>query len=285
MQNRYAGDLGDFLKLSLIRWMSAGYGKARPLQLGVVWYLVPDESHNADGKHVTYLDVKHRSATRFRSLDPDLYARLASMTKTEPNRSVKGLERCGALPAAAVTFGEPLSFADLATTDKLARASRRQHWLESAMAATAPCDLVFLDPDNGLRSNLHNTPRHRNKSEKHAYLDEINAFLDRGQSVIVYHHADRSAPVPEQATRRLAEVAAECSGRPLAAVRASAGTVRLFLVVAAPGAEQRLTDRLQALTVSAWASELQVYYWNNEARPTNEAPPTGEERPRQGAPP
>ena len=56
MQDRYAGDLGDFLKLGLLRWLVAPSFDAPPHRLGVVWYLAPDESHNADGKHVAYLD-------------------------------------------------------------------------------------------------------------------------------------------------------------------------------------------------------------------------------------
>ena len=53
MQDRYAGDIGDFMKLGLIRALVAG---DPPRRLGVNWYLCADESHNADGKHIGYLD-------------------------------------------------------------------------------------------------------------------------------------------------------------------------------------------------------------------------------------
>ena len=220
---------------------------------------MPDESHNADGKHVAYLDPAHCSASRFRALDPDLYVRLSGMATTEPVRSVAGLERCGALPAGTVTFAESLTFNDLQVSDKASRVARRSTWLDAALAATVGCELVLLDPDNGVRATDHTVSRHRNKSEKHAYVDEIKAFLDRGQSVVVYHHADRSALVPDQAQRRMSEIEAGCGVRPLAAVRASAGTVRLFVVIAAPLHRQRLGDRLRALEGSPWASELRVY--------------------------
>lgn len=55
MQNRYTGDVGDFGTYGLLRALAAPAG-ARPMRLGVVWHLVPDESHNADGKHVGYLN-------------------------------------------------------------------------------------------------------------------------------------------------------------------------------------------------------------------------------------
>lgn len=58
LQNRYVGDVGDFGKYHLLKVLSQGQGTGEgvSLSLGVVWYLVPDESHNADGKHIRYLD-------------------------------------------------------------------------------------------------------------------------------------------------------------------------------------------------------------------------------------
>ena len=50
MQNRYAGDVGDFGKLGMLRALAQS-----DLKVGVNWYLVPDENHNDDGKHIGYL--------------------------------------------------------------------------------------------------------------------------------------------------------------------------------------------------------------------------------------
>ena len=43
MQNRYVGDIGDYLKLGILRALSPGY------RLGVAWWLFPDEAHNGMG--------------------------------------------------------------------------------------------------------------------------------------------------------------------------------------------------------------------------------------------
>jgi hypothetical protein len=59
VQDRYAGDLGDYLKLRLLRWLAPPGALASP-RLGVVWYSTADETHNDDGKHVAYLDPGHR---------------------------------------------------------------------------------------------------------------------------------------------------------------------------------------------------------------------------------
>jgi hypothetical protein len=107
------------------------------------------------------------------------------------------------------------------------------------------------DPDNGIRPARHPVPAHRIRAVKHIYLSELAAFAQRGQSVIVYHHADRTATVEQQAHRRLADLAAGLLVRPVAAVRASRSTSRLFLVGAATASHARyLTERLATLEQS-----------------------------------
>ena len=61
MQDRYAGDVGDFVKLGLLRALSP------ERRLGVAWYRFPDEDHNGDGRHISYLE----QSDRFGALDPD----------------------------------------------------------------------------------------------------------------------------------------------------------------------------------------------------------------------
>lgn len=133
--------------------------------------------------------------------------------------------------------------------------------MEQALAATAACQLIFADPDNGIRPAGHREPAHRPKAVKHAYLDELAGFAQRGQSLVVYHHTDRSAPVDQQARRRLADLTGSVPVQPVAAVRASRGTARLFLIGAASAAHSRhLTGRLTALQHGPWAEELTVYW-------------------------
>jgi hypothetical protein len=79
MQDRHAGDLGEFLKFGLLRWL-APPDSPWP-RLGVIWYRTADEVHNADGKHVACL-TPGRSAGRLCQLDPDPYDRLARIVST-----------------------------------------------------------------------------------------------------------------------------------------------------------------------------------------------------------
>ena len=258
MQDRYAGDLGDFLKFGLL-------GRLAPPdspwpRLGVIWYRTADEAHNADGKHIAYLTPGHRSAGLLRQLDPDLYDRLARVVSAG-QRSTAALASAGVLGAQTRFFGDLLDLADLPASARQARQARRRSWTQRALAATAGCDLIFADPDNGIRPARHPVPAHRTRAVKHAYLSELAAFARRGQSVIVYHHADRTATVAQQAHRRLADLAAGLPVRPVAAARASRGTSRLFLVGAATAAHGRyLTERLTGLERCPWRAELLVHW-------------------------
>lgn len=270
MQDRYAGDLGDFLKFGLLRHLCAGEDNAAALRLGVVWYLVPDESHNEDGKHIAYLQPDGRDAGYFRSLDEPLYQQLARVVKSGV-RSIASLKAAGVLPAGTKSFGRPLDFTQLSARSSADRLSSPNSWIADALAATPGCDLVFADPDNGIRRTSHSIARTRTKAVKHAYLDELAEFAARGQSLVIYHHADHSAPVIEQATRRLADLADEVPGvHPIAAVRASRGSTRLFLVAAAPRHLDHLTSRLSGLASSSWSREFTVYWWNEAPPPARQ---------------
>jgi len=260
MQDRYAGDLGDFLKFGLLRWLVSPSPDAPVHRLGVVWYRVPDEYHNTDGEHIAYLDPASPAGLDLRPLDPDLYDRLRRMVDSG-HRSIASLSTSGVLPRGTISYDPMLTFSGLGTADRAARIARRQEWLQGAFVAVEPCSLVFVDPDNGLRRDDHTVPAHRNTAEKHAYLSEVGRLLDRGHSVVAYHHADRSEPVADQAWSSMRDIHQELGVEPLAAVRASRGTTRLFIVMPAPEHRSGLEARLRSLLLSDWGSELRLYRW------------------------
>lgn len=252
------------MKLGLLRWLAAPSPFAAKHRLGVVWFRVTDEDHNSDGKHIGYLDPTSPAGQDLRPLDPDLYDRLRSMVASG-NRSVAALARCGALPPGTVCFDQLLGFADLAPHNRAARIVRRERWFHEAMVAVDGCSLVFLDPDNGLRRDDHSVPSHRNLAEKHTYLSEVGRLLERGQSVVIYHHADRSGPVPAQAEARMADIHDVLGVEPLAAVRSSRGSTRLFIVIPQRHHRSDLEVSLGALQQSRWADELRLYRWHRQA--------------------
>ena len=238
VQDRYAGDIGDFMKFGLLRALADESG----LRLGVNWYLTGDESHNADGKHVTYLDPANSFHASLKRRDPDLMARLAGVVAA--GRSVSALEAAGVLPTGTVTYPARLD-------DRMWEPGRAR-WHQGALDSLAGAQVVFVDPDNGIRS-VRNGPT----PSKFVFPDELADYTGRGQSLIVYHHADRSpGGVAIQVPRRLNELADATGVDPLGAVIARRASVRYFFVVPAAAHRDRLAQALGTY-VDLWAAHTE----------------------------
>jgi hypothetical protein len=266
MQNRYVGDVGDFGKYGLLRALCLPGSDATRLSLGVVWYLVPDEGHNADGKHTAFLGAAPANAAEYRDCDPFLYDRLAEIVLREA-RHVTSIRNSGILPAGTVFFEEPLTFDGMPRIGPAAREARLRHrsaWLQRALEATAGCDVVFLDPDNGLEVR---TQRHTKRGPKHVFFDEMVPYLRRGQSLVIYHHMARNRPAPEQVRERLTQIAERLSGcdEPFA-LRYHRGTSRAFFVVPTKAHGPVLFERATRFALGLWSQHEHFSLVHPESR-------------------
>ena len=175
MQNRYVGDIGDFVKLGILQALAAEH------RLGVAWWLYPDESHNKDGRHIQYL----KQPDRWRHYAPDLFDRLQAIVAAD-QRDVAALETAGVLPG-AVFASDPIPTNGPIQT----RQQARQNWFQTVREKLTESDLVFLDPDNGLEPAGY---RHGAvKAGKSVTLEEIRHLAKPGRCLIVYHHHTRRA--------------------------------------------------------------------------------------------
>ena len=88
MQNRYVSDIGDYLKLGILRASSPGY------RLGIAWWLYPDESHNRDGRHTaTFIDQTSGGTMiqKYSMLWDEIVSRARGMSDTGSGRSHSGI--------------------------------------------------------------------------------------------------------------------------------------------------------------------------------------------------
>lgn len=172
MQDRYAGDVGDFCKLRLLRQLASSR-----LSIGVNWYRTPDETHNSDGLHIGYLQKEE-----FRSCDPALWSALGQIVSSS-KREIAALEKSCILDA--TYFGRLLV---LSSGDKITRQAVRMDWHMQALQALHGCDIVFVDPDNGLMVPSADGTA---KSNKLVLPYELAEYYHAGSSVIYYQHKAR----------------------------------------------------------------------------------------------
>lgn len=248
MQDRYVGDVGDYGKFGLLRALAGHPGG--PVRLAVVWCTFPDEGHNGDGRHVAYLRNGAMAA-----LDLDLHGKLRRIVEGG-SRSIRAIESAGVLPRSTIFFGESPSGLS-AGGDTLAGARRlhREIWLSRALDETRPADLVFLDPDNGVATPA--TQRNGPRSGKFVFSDELVPFWTRGQSLVVYHHLNRTCTATEQVAvlgdRLAAVLGREAILMPLLFRR---GSCRVFWVIAQPRHDAALAAACRGFLERGWASHF-----------------------------
>jgi hypothetical protein len=248
MQNRYVGDVGDFAKYALLRLITQGAPTA--LRLAVIWYLYPDEFHNSDGRHVSYLNSE-----AYRVLDPKLHAtmnRLVSGAK----RNIVEVRKAGVLPPSTVFFEEPVVEVGSGASSKERKAHRTQ-WFIRARAAAVGADLVFLDPDNGME--VRSVPKHAPKAGKYVFWDEIEALWAQGHSLVIYHHLNRTTTVALQ-TKALIGCFSERLSRPkiLLPLLFRRGSCRHFWIVAQPAHAAKLESGIDAVLGSSWSGYFEI---------------------------
>ena len=250
------GDVGDFAKYALLRRLAGGLD-GHALRLAVIWCLFPDETHNNDGRHISYL-----RRPEFAALDDELLASLSQIISTR-SRCISKVANSGLLPESTVFYEAFTAARHVKQLSRTERLHERAEWLVSGLTITEKCDLVFFDPDNGLE--IASVPKQHPKAGKYVYWDELTPFWRRGQALLIYHHLNRSKPAAHQVSdlrRRFLSQFCEASVLPLVFRR---GSCRVFWLVypnSAIGAE--LERRASEFLASAWSKHFRSADWLDE---------------------
>jgi hypothetical protein len=248
LQDRYAADIGDYAKFGLLRALAVTTKISDPLKLAVIWYLMPDETHNSDGRHTQFL----RDA-QLRACDPELHGALVKILN-EGTRNTTQLAACGILPPDYTTYYTETI--PCANNGRLAPDARKR-WFSGALRSSQNADLVFLDPDNGLAGSSVSYSSAR--AGKYAFLEELGAFTERSQSVLLYQHHHRQSSTQKQITDMLERL------RPYGAPNTRVfsftfrrGSVRTFYLIPAQTHVGVLGHNIARLRDSLWCSFISV---------------------------
>ncbi len=171
MQDRYAGDIGDYGKIALLKaiW-------AHGLSIGVNWYRAEalDAEKKKDGTF-RRADGKYLIPDELKQCDVSLADRLTEIALSK-RRSVDAIEEANFIPGAIYYHETILS-------------EKRAEWHKYALEVLKDADVVFLDPDNGLL--VKSVGKRSVRSIKYAFYEEVKDYIEQGQSVLVYNHRCR----------------------------------------------------------------------------------------------
>lgn len=240
MQNKYVGDVGDFGKHSLLRRLAGATAPDNlpPLRLGLVWYARSDECGNLDGKFVQYLDPTRKNLDTFGDCDFELWTKLRGLVDGNA-RCIHCAERARILPEGTAYYRPALAF--VAGMPRDVKATIREHWFGLALRVTAGADLVCLDPDNGVRWD--GSKMFQQDGPKFTYISDLRAFWDRGQSLVVYQHADRVLGSAQDISASLRD----SLGTDPIPLWFHRGAARVFFVLPQPAHREAITQRVADL--------------------------------------
>lgn len=233
MQNRYTGDIGDFSKLSILRVLQAA-----GMSIGLNWYLVPDEHHNGDGRHIQYLQKDI-----YRTLDEELCLELKGIIESG-QRVVSSLEKEQILKA--TYFSEVL---DIAGKPKSERTVIRDAWHRKAVKALSGCDLICVDPDNGIIvPSANGTAR----ESKFVTPEELRDYYSQGSSIMYYQHkARRPDSFYLNQHHHVADTISNGRASELG-LKFNRTSLRYYFFVIQPRHQELITRAIQRMMASGW---------------------------------
>lgn len=180
MKNQYIGDIGDYGKYGLLRFLSS-----KGIRIGINWYLTKDDKSN-DGKMTKYLENDNEAV-----YDSKLFYTLKDIAAKGTLKKVEDIESSDIIPN-AVFFNETLNTSD--TPDRKKRQAIRDAWHERAMEKLLNgTELIFADPDNGTL-NFKRKPT-VNNGEKYATVCELADYYRSEKDVVYYCHKARRSEV------------------------------------------------------------------------------------------
>ncbi|MCR5098250.1 MAG: hypothetical protein K6B14_04805 [Lachnospiraceae bacterium] len=185
MKNQYFGNIGDYGKYALLRFMSE-----QGVSVAVNWYLTADDGDD-DKKQTSYLeDVKYWK------YDPDLYRHLRESVIVKNERSISVIGENDLIPDAKI-FDDQLE--DPRDYSKSERSEVRKKWHMKGLDKLAGTDMVFLDPDSGFRDSL---PKKIDDAVKYCYSGEVSDYYKSGSDICFYTQRGRRSDAQWQEAKK-----------------------------------------------------------------------------------
>jgi len=233
MKNQYVGDIGDYGKYGLLRFLAE-----REIRIGVNWYLTENDN-STDGKFTDYL-----SKEAFRIYDPILFDTLKSIAFLE-DKTVQMVESTEVIPNASYYH----ALLDFKRKEPLAREWGRRNWFLNSFLFLDDADLIFADPDNGISFQKNSRQK---DNEKFVLPEEIVEYYGKGKDIVYYCHKGRRRPEDwEMAKAGIRKYIRDCQILVLTYHR---GTQRSYIFVVHPDQYRMYAGLLNRFENTAWGN-------------------------------
>lgn len=166
MKDQYFGDINDYRKYGLLRAIIRASG----FRLLVAWMLTPDDG-STDGKFISYLEHPGKWSRH----DTVLFQKIKELLASGWKRRVSLIESTSLLLKA-----------EYFSSHVPDTASGRSSWFNSLNKRAQECELVFLDPDNGLE--VKSKGYGGKDSSKFLYWREVEDLWASRKSLLIYQH-------------------------------------------------------------------------------------------------
>ena len=158
MKDQYIGDIGDYGKYGLLRYLISN-----GINIGVNWYYTENDG-TGHGSINKYLNNEN-----FRKYDEKLYDYLKTIAFND-DKELKMIENSGLFGNTAF-FGECVDIKD------------RNNWFERSVKKLSDKNLIFCDPDNGILGTKNKTAK---DSDKYIFPEEIEKYYTKGKNIVYY---------------------------------------------------------------------------------------------------
>lgn len=168
MKNQWFGDIHDFRKYGLLRFLNQTEQFTKIL---IAWMLTPSEENDNCGKYRGYINYPWR----WKKCDEELFEILAVFNKQPTAHNVRLAFDLNILKENFVPFGDK---------DELFLSENREQYFQDIKNEKEKCDLVFLDADNGLEVDSMDD----STKPKYIRCAEVRSLYEDGKNILIYQH-------------------------------------------------------------------------------------------------
>ena len=239
MKNQYVGDIGDYGKYGLLRFL-ANHG----IRIGINWYLTENDRSN-DGIFISYLNQPSN-----RCCDPELFDTLKEIAPRS-DKNVQMIENAGIISNA----GYYSAVLKNSGSDSKAKKINRRLWYNNSNLFLNDAELIFADPDNGI--SYRKTAANKD-SEKYVLPEEIVEYYHSGKDVVFYCHKGRRKQEDWEESKT--GIRKWIRDAQILAVTFHRGTQRSYIFVLHPDSYRRYERILSDFLSTEWNS---MFTWES----------------------